>query len=1003
MQVTNSSSTLFASWEGADSQAAAPQQDLAAGAAGQDTAPGFPGTLVGYNKPLLVDDSPILTAGHTKPLQVSNDALTLVGHNKPLLLDTTAGTTAGSTATPPNADPMEIAALELLLAEPANRDMVQHFGGPLKPLPTGTDTGQGIQARYGADLGARLNQLQTAQQTVREEYHKAWENAAKGGGGPDQPGWLYTPEIKPQHADDSGVPARWDFDPVTFTQHYASGGSPAQKAFAQLHGSEPLYFKPSLQDYEIPGDYVRNGERGQYVLDDPLQPTFRLSATDDTELINKENLWFDPVHGWSTDEDNLKGDWIDKLSPVLMGGFLAFCTAGTLSSLMGPASSAAGSIAQSAAIGASSSAVIQLVTTGKLDFGNMLRSALTAGMATGIMDASGMGDMLKAQDLGTRMTAHLGKAGMQGVLQQAIGGKFKDGFANSLLSSAASEVGAHLDQQIKAQLPELDPAQASALKLLSRAATSALRIAGSNDPAASFANDFLMGALQDAAADRKPGQEGRDGHEGAQEGSTVSSGLGLKPPRDWVERLGRSEIADPSPEEAQAAFRQSERDYRNSTEHSVTGSSYVAQSGDSISRILGTSDPQAVGNFIRANGLTSSHVTTGRNYFVPDDANAYGDSAALGQAVLHGDNARLAALAQQRTAQQQARWDALQTGAWRGRTDTQGGPVWHGGAPARSTSATNSPHTGWWPALTGATTGVGQSLAHMGQGAVQAGADSLEQLGDILTFGANHDHPQMQEVWQRQRERGQALGRLASDPKGAATDMMESVAHRYEAANAITDNDYERSRRLGYLFNDVGQGLLGAGTALRGASRLGAAGGEVLGENAFNGPLAGGRAAQRGGVEVGANTGFTPATSTGLTFETKVTQQGPNLEIELTSNQKFDKATGAVVDNKFSRSNLVGALNSDGNLFIHWYETSVQGRGVGSEMISKAIETAGVQNVTSVSAQLGLTNAKAYEAAIASGANPINAVWQTPIGKTMQSMGYTNAVQTGTSYFKFSR
>jgi len=49
----------------------------------------------------------------------------------------------------------------------------------------------------------------------------------------------------------------------------------------------------------------------------------------------------------------------------------------------------------------------------------------------------------------------------------------------------------------------------------------------------------------------------------------------------------------------------------------------------------------------------------------------------------------------------------------------------------------------------------------------------------------------------------------------------------------------------------VGQGLLGAGTVLRGASRLGATGGEMLGENAFTGPLAGGRAAQRGGVEVG--------------------------------------------------------------------------------------------------------------------------------------------------------
>jgi len=103
---------------------------------------------------------------------------------------------------------------------------------------------------------------------------------------------------------------------------------------------------------------------------------------------------------------------------------------------------------------------------------------------------------------------------------------------------------------------------------------------------------------------------------------------------------------------------------------------------------------------------------------------------------------------------------------------------------------------------------------------------------------------------------------VASDPTGAATDIMESVAQRYAAATAITDNDYERSRQLGYLFNDVGQGLLGAGTVLRGASRLGAAGGEMLGENAFTGPLAGGRAAQRGGVGVGDATTSNPNTTT---------------------------------------------------------------------------------------------------------------------------------------------
>ncbi len=716
---------------------------------------------------------------------------------------------AAAPSTAPKADPMEIAALELLLAEPATQDMVQRFGGPLQPLPTHTATGQGIQARYGADLGARLTQLQTAQQAVRQEYCKAMDSAMQAPG-PDTPGSVYVPATRNGESEE---PARWDFDPAAFTRQYASGQDPAQQAFAQLHGSDPLQYQegrdidgaaPSahvLDSYTLAQGYTNTeeGAIGAWAGTRLEQPEHLLSPERGTKLIDKEYLWFDPVHGWSTDADNLKGNWLDRAFPMVVGGLLSMGTMGVAGSFMG-VSSGSVTAAQSAVLGAVGSATTQLVTTGKLNFGTMLRSALTAGVATGIMDASGMGDMLKAQDLGTRMTAHLGKAAIQGVLQQAIGGKFKDGLTNSLLSSAASEVGAHLDQQIKAQLPELDPAQASALKLLGRAATSALRIAGSNDPAASFANDFLMGALQDAAADRKRGQEGREGQEGAQDkpegSSTASSGLGLKPPRDWVDRLGRSEIADPSPEEAQAAFRQSERDYRSSTEHSVAGSSYVAQSGDSISRILGTSDPQAIGNFIRANGLASSHIVVGRNYFVPDDANAYGDSAALGQAVLHGDNARLAVLAQQRAAQQQAQWDALQTGAWRGRTDTQSGPVWHVGTPGqRDTAVTDRPRTGWWPALTGAATGVGQSLAHMAQGAVQAGADSLEQLGDILTFGANHDHPQMQEVWQRQRERGQALGRLASDPTGVATDMMESVAHRHEAANAITDDDYERWAR----------------------------------------------------------------------------------------------------------------------------------------------------------------------------------------------------------------
>ncbi len=522
--------------------------------AGQDMTPAAPSTLVGYNK----------------PLQVNDDALTRVGHNKPLLLNATTSATAGSTATPPKADPLEIAALELLLAEPANQDMVQRFGGPLLPLPTGTDTGQGIQARYGADLGARLNQLQTAQQTVRAEYCKAMDSAMQSPG-PNTPGSVYVPEVRVPA--DNASPARWDFDPAAFTRQYTSGENPAQKAFAQLHGNAPQQYRqgrdmdgaaPSahiLDSYTLAQGYTNPDEwsRGATWTGTRLeQPEHLLSPEKHTQLINKENLWFDPVHGWSTEAENLKGNLLDRALPmVVMGAITGFMLPPLQA---GMSNIGMGTVAQGAVAGAASSAVIQLVTTGKLNFGTLLRSALTAGATTGIMDASGMGDMLKSPQLDTRALGHLGKAGMQGVLQQAIGGKFKDGFTNSLLSSAASEVGAHLDQQIAEQLPDLGPAQASALKLLGRAATSALRIVGSNDPAASFANDFLMGALQDTAAQGKPGKEGLQGTQDKPEGSADSGGLGLKPPRDWVDRLGRSEV---SAVPLQGNGPWSEADYRN--------------------------------------------------------------------------------------------------------------------------------------------------------------------------------------------------------------------------------------------------------------------------------------------------------------------------------------------------------------------------------------------------------------------------------------------------------
>jgi len=84
-----------------------------------------------------------------------------------------------------------------------------------------------------------------------------------------------------------------------------------------------------------------------------------------------------------------------------------------------------------------------------------------------------------------------------------------------------------------------------------------------------------------------------------------------------------------------------------------------------------------------------------------------------------------------------------------------------------------------------------------------------------------------------------------------------------------------------------------------------------------------------------------------------------------------------------------------GDLYIDWYGTTVTGRGIGSEMISRAIETVGPTNVKTVSAQLGDTNLDAFRAAKASGISSEQAVWSTPLGKTMSSLGFKSVEMAG--------
>jgi hypothetical protein len=152
-------------------------------------------------------------------------------------------------------------------------------------------------------------------------------------------------------------------------------------------------------------------------------------------------------------------------------------------------------------------------------------------------------------------------------------------------------------------------------------------------------------------------------------------------------------------------------------------------------------------------------------------------------------------------------------------------------------------------AVLGAAAGVAASFGNMALGAARVGSNLLMQTGDLLTGGLNHDDPVMQQVWEEQRAIGARVADLLRNPVEAATDLIEGVVNRYDAAMA-QPTDFGRSYQLGALFNDLGQGVVGTGLLIRAAARLGAVGLEYVGENAFTGPVTGGRAAQIGAINL---------------------------------------------------------------------------------------------------------------------------------------------------------
>ncbi|QWK81317.1 hypothetical protein [Ochrobactrum sp. BTU1] len=132
------------------------------------------------------------------------------------------------------------------------------------------------------------------------------------------------------------------------------------------------------------------------------------------------------------------------------------------------------------------------------------------------------------------------------------------------------------------------------------------------------------------------------------------------------------------------------------------------------------------------------------------------------------------------------------------------------------------------------------------------------------------------------------------------------------------------------------------------------------------------------GDEAAATGGFKPFKSTDTEYANEI-KSYPGLEqVDLTI---FGHPK------PYQRAELTAQF-TNGDLLIKFYTTDVRGQQIGTELISNAIELAGVNNVKTVSGSFGKSNLQAYNDLISSGRTATEAAWGTPLGKSMQLMGF---------------
>ena len=459
-----------------------------------------------------------LIFNHKAPVQVPMDLEPIACKPSPPIIGgeqlapvSPVGACGAVSGSAPTASPIEIATMEMLLADPAAQEMAARFGGQLQPMRTDNDVSRSIVQRYGPDLAARLDQYARAQKEVDAQFLRAMTDQARSGALVPDPGeqarlgFWRSPSGR---LSDSG----FQFNPVAFARFYAAGDSPERRAFAHLYGADPLQLVPGSDNGPFPQDTWMLGRRRLQTFNSdrpsttPCVPTVFTAGREisvnphaPARLNDSQAVWFDPMHGWTTEAGNLKGDWFDRFGAVLFSTAFTAITFGagplaamTQAAANGSVGAAIGAGAAGAAIG---NATMQLANNGRINFRQLLQSALAGGVTGGITALPGI--RLPAEStFAQRLLSHTGRASLQGALQEVMGGRFRDGLTSGLVSGLAQEMTVYMDRHIATAQTTPPPyaisrAEANALRLLTRATASAMRAVASGNAAAGMASDFL--------------------------------------------------------------------------------------------------------------------------------------------------------------------------------------------------------------------------------------------------------------------------------------------------------------------------------------------------------------------------------------------------------------------------------------------------------------------------------------------------------------------------------